>query len=236
MANMSDGRRDLSRWIEMTDRRTKTKTWKGPDRRKVDIPGNYAIKRSGRDRRTLNVCVALLGLVVAAIPMLIIGLLIKLTSKGPVIYSQKRVGRDRTLFRIYKFRTMTDTNTNKQEWSGESVSRVTPIGRFLRSTRLDELPQFVNVVFGQMNIVGPRPEQPKIVVNLKNSVDGYMDRHTVLPGITGLAQITQAPDASIEDVQNKLELDKQYIQNESVGQDLSIMVKTPMVMFGKRNG
>ena len=131
---------------------------------------------------------------------------------------------------------MTHTSTSKQEWAGASAARITPIGRFLRSTRLDELPQFVNVVLGQMNIVGPRPEQPKIVVSLKNTIEGYTDRHAVLPGITGLAQITQAPDASLSDVKNKLELDKQYIKKESSVQDLSIMVKTPVIMFGKRNG
>lgn len=219
----------------MTNRRTKTKLWKGPDRRKANIPGNYAIKRSGRDRRALNLLVAILGLAVAAIPMLVIGILIKMTSAGPAIYTQLRVGRDNKLFRIYKFRTMTHTDHCPQVWAGKDDPRITTIGRFLRRTRLDELPQFVNVVLGHMNIVGPRPEQPKIVVKLKNTVDGYTDRHSVLPGITGLAQISQPPDTSIEDVVNKLKLDKFYIDNQSASYDLSIMVKTPLIMFGKKD-
>ena len=218
------------------NRRIKTKLWKGPDRRKVDIPGNYAIKRSGRDRRVLNLLVATLGLIVVAIPMLIIAVLIKITSRGPAIYAQRRVGRDHKIFRIYKFRTMVHADHCPQVWAGQDDPRITAIGRFLRRTRLDELPQFVNVVLGHMNIVGPRPEQPKIVVKLKNTVDGYTDRHSVLPGITGLAQITQPPDTSIEDVVNKLKLDKLYIDNQSASYDLSIMVKTPLIMFGKRHG
>lgn len=218
------------------NRRTKTRLWKGPDRRKVNIPGNYAIKRSGHERRALNLLVAILGLIAASIPMLIIAVLVKLTSKGPAIYTQRRVGRDHKIFRIYKFRTMEHVSTTTQVWAGKHDPRITIIGRFLRGTRLDELPQFVNVVLGHMNIVGPRPEQPKIVVNLKNTVRGYTDRHAVLPGITGLAQITQPPDASIEDVHNKLKLDKLYIDNQSTAQDVSIMIKTPRIMFGKRNG
>jgi lipopolysaccharide/colanic/teichoic acid biosynthesis glycosyltransferase len=123
---------------------------------------------------------------------------------------------------------------NKQVWASEDDNRITPIGKFLRKTRLDELPQFYNVVIGNMNVVGPRPEQPRIAVELGKTIDGYHDRMEVLPGITGLAQVTLPPDQTVNDVRNKLKLDKEYIRTQSVWTDLLIMMKTPIVMFRRR--
>ncbi len=200
------------------------------DRRKVNIPGNYAIKRSGKDRRAFNWFTAMFGLAISIIPMILIATTIKVTTGGPVFYTQRRVGRNGRLFKMYKFRTMHQTH-DKQVWATENDSRITPIGHWLRKTRLDELPQFYNVIVGHMNIVGPRPEQPKIVIQLGREIDGYHDRNDVLPGITGLAQVTLPPDQTVSDVRKKLELDRQYITNQSVMNDVRIMIKTPMVMF-----
>lgn len=203
------------------------------DRRKVSIPGTYEIKRSGKDRRVFNWGIALLGLMVSIIPMLIVAVLIKVTTGGPAFYVQRRVGRNGTTFKMYKFCTMYATH-NKQVWASEDDNRITPIGKFLRKTRLDELPQFYNVVIGNMNVVGPRPEQPRIAVELGKTIDGYHDRMEVLPGITGLAQVTLPPDQTVNDVRNKLKLDKEYIRTQSVWTDLLIMMKTPIVMFRRR--
>ncbi len=204
------------------------------DRRSRAIPGEYAVKRSGRDRRrTFNLFVAVIGLCISTIPMLVIALLIRITTGGPALYVQTRVGRKGKLFKIYKFRTMYSVNS-AQVWATENDTRITPIGKFLRKTRLDELPQFVNVVLGSMNVVGPRPEHPEIAQKLRKLIKGYGKRTEVLPGITGLAQITLPPDQTIEDVQKKLELDKQYIANQSILNDFWIMMKTPIVMFGRK--
>ena len=204
------------------------------DRRSRAIPGEYVVKRSGRDRRrTFNMFVAIMGLCITIIPMLLIALLIRITTGGPALYVQTRVGRKGKLFKIYKFRTMYSVNS-AQVWATENDTRITPIGNFLRKTRLDELPQFVNVVLGNMNVVGPRPEQPEIAQQLRKLIKGYGKRTEVLPGITGLAQITLPPDQTVEDVQKKLELDKQYIANQSILNDFWIMMKTPIVMFGRK--
>lgn len=203
------------------------------DRRKVNIPGNYAIKRSGKDRRAFNWFVAVFGLLVSIIPIIVIAILIRMTSGKPAFYIQRRVGRNGRLFNIYKFRTMHNTH-NKEVWAEENDVRITRIGKFLRRTRLDELPQFYNVIIGNMNVVGPRPEQPRIAVELANTIEGYSDRSEVLPGITGLAQVTLPPDQTVHDVEKKLELDKKYIAQQSVMNDFWIMLKTPIVMFGRK--
>jgi lipopolysaccharide/colanic/teichoic acid biosynthesis glycosyltransferase len=206
-----------------------------------------------RLRRVLNVVVAAIGLVVTAPFMVVIALLIKLTSPGPVFYSQTRVGVDRRrgalppvgcrrlvdyggrLFTIYKFRTMrVQTGPILQIWASQEDPRITPIGRFLRRTRLDELPQLVNVLRGEMNIVGPRPEQPTIVLDLKEQVDNYVGRQQVLPGITGWAQINRSYDRCVEDVKQKVRLDLEYIESRSALKDLRIMAATLPVMLFRR--
>jgi lipopolysaccharide/colanic/teichoic acid biosynthesis glycosyltransferase len=141
-------------------------------------------------------------------------------------------------FTMYKFRTMrvdAESRTGPV-WARPGDPRVTPIGGFLRACRLDELPQLYNVLKGDMNIVGPRPERPTIVVDLVNTITEYPIRQRTLPGITGLAQITQAPDGSVDDVRVKVRYDLEYLQRRSVLEDLRIMAKTPAVMFLKRTG
>lgn len=200
--------------------------------------------------RALNVAVALAALLVTAPLMLVIALAVKLTSKGPVIYRQPRVGLDRResrgsaalnhrrqidfggrIFTIYKFRTMYHAaGGSYQVWASRNDPRVTPVGRLLRAFRLDELPQLFNVLKGDMNIVGPRPEQPAIFASLSREVSHYRQRQKVLPGITGLAQITLPYDQDIDDVKHKVDLDLEYIRRRSVAHDLLIMAKTMPVM------
>ena len=210
----------------------------------------------GRDRaiRALNITVALAALLIVSPVMLVIALLVKATSRGPAIYKQPRVGLDRRqsrgpgalnhrrkadvggkVFTIYKFRTMYQNGGRAlQVWAAKDDPRITPIGRVLRATRLDELPQLINVVLGDMNIVGPRPEQPAIFQGLSQELGHYRRRQRVLPGITGLAQITLPYDQSLNDVKNKVDLDLEYIRRRSVGGDLLIMAKTmPVMVFRK---
>ena len=138
-------------------------------------------------------------------------------------------------FTMYKFRTMTTAPADAQEqWATKNDARVTRVGRVLRATRLDELPQLVNVLKGDMNIVGPRPEQPTIFQELRRELGGYHERQKVLPGITGWAQVNLGYDTSIDDVKKKVELDLEYIARRSASKDLEIMAKTmPVMVFRK---
>jgi lipopolysaccharide/colanic/teichoic acid biosynthesis glycosyltransferase len=200
-------------------------------------------------RRFLNVLVALVAMVAMAPLMLIIAVLVRLDSPGPVIYRQVRVGLNRRrrrglgskngrrqtdrggrIFTILKFRTMREDAEAGQVWAARNDPRVTKAGRFLRATRLDELPQLVNVLKGDMNIVGPRPEQPEIFAELRSELPSYRRRQRVLPGITGLAQVNRGYDASLDDVRRKVELDLEYIDRRSALQDLTIMARTMPVM------
>ena len=200
-------------------------------------------------RRVINVVVAGVGLILAAPVMLAVALLVRLTSPGPVIFGQKRVGIDRRrpgddgqgrrlfdyggrLFTMYKFRTIrVQADNAAQIWASNSDPRITPVGRVLRKIRFDELPQLWNVLRGDMNLVGPRPEQPEIFVRIREELDGYAHLQRVLPGVTGLAQIKLPYDNSIDDVRRKLELDLHYVSLKSPLQDLSIMARTIPVML-----
>jgi lipopolysaccharide/colanic/teichoic acid biosynthesis glycosyltransferase len=203
--------------------------------------------------RVVNVIVALIGLVAVSPVMIVVALLVKLTSRGPVLYSQTRIGVDRRYrhsdtddrrmhdqggkpFRMYKFRSMvTDSEADgRAVWAEREDPRATPIGRVLRRTRLDELPQFYNVIRGDMNIVGPRPERPTIFAELRQNIPQYHMRQRVRPGITGLAQVSQAYDACLDDVRQKVSYDLEYIQRQSVLEDLRIMsITIPVMLFGR---
>ena len=208
-------------------------------------------------RRALNLAIALLGLVIVLVPMLVIALLIKLTSRGPVLFTQRRVGLDRRglgheggnwrrhddhgglTFTMYKFRTMQVAGAvaaPREVWATPDDPRVTSVGRVLRKLRLDELPQLWNVLVGDMNIVGPRPEQPTIFASLRQQIKEYPRRQQVLPGITGWAQVNRAYDSNVDDVREKLHYDLEYISQRSAIADLKIMLLTPAVMLGRRGG
>jgi len=204
--------------------------------------------------RFLNVSVALIGLVLVAPFAALIAVLIKLSSPGPIMYSQTRVGLDRRalrgdrhqtrreedlggrVFTIYKFRSMrVDAEIQGEAvWASKDDPRITAIGDFLRKTRLDELPQLWNVVRGEMNVVGPRPERPSIFLSLRTQVQDYHLRQRVKPGITGWAQINQAYDSCIDDVKNKVALDLEYIAKRSIWMDIRIMSRTLPVMIGRK--
>jgi lipopolysaccharide/colanic/teichoic acid biosynthesis glycosyltransferase len=205
-----------------------------------------------RTRRIVNVVAAAVGLVLTMPVMILVALAIKLTSPGPVIYRQTRVGLDRRnpfdgmgnsrrkvdhggrLFTVYKFRTMICDGSERQVWACPDDPRLTRIGAFLRRYRIDELPQFYNVLRGDMNIVGPRPEQPEIFAKLREQIDGYTARQRVLPGITGWAQVNHHYDRSVEDVRHKLRYDLEYTDRLSVTEDLRIMARTvPTVLLKK---
>jgi lipopolysaccharide/colanic/teichoic acid biosynthesis glycosyltransferase len=220
------------------------------ERRKVSRAGDLQC-------RLTNVLAALVGITLTAPLMVVIALAIKLTSRGPILYSQQRVGLDRRggvdrrghrshpgrrqgdhggkLFTIYKFRTMSPRATQgEQVWASKNDPRITPVGRVLRKYRLDELPQLFNVLQGEMNIVGPRPEQPEIFGQLREEVERYVERQRVLPGITGWAQVNHQYDQSLDDVKRKVQLDLEYIRSRSALADLRIMALTLPVMAGRR--
>ena len=257
--------------------------------------------------RAVNFTIALVSLVLLAPVMLAIAIAVKLTSRGPIVYRQTRVGVDRRLsggdrrgdgerrrgekprgerrqravestvaanttapvletaerratldakdrraagrrggdrravdvggraFTMYKFRTMmVNAETSGAVWASKNDTRITPIGGLLRGTRLDELPQLVNVLKGDMNVVGPRPERPSIFMQLRKEIDRYHLRQRAKPGITGWAQINQNYDTSIDDVRRKVEFDLAYIERRSVVEDMRIMAKTlPVMIFRK---
>jgi lipopolysaccharide/colanic/teichoic acid biosynthesis glycosyltransferase len=217
-------------------------------------PRVVAAQRSEALNRLLNLLIAVIALVILAPVMLLIALVVKVTSRGPIFYVQDRVGVDRRRrstapeedrrksnvggrpFRILKFRSMRQDaeKGTGAVWATQHDPRVTSVGHFLRTTRLDELPQLINVVLGDMNIVGPRPERPSIFAELRQNIDGYQLRQQARPGITGWAQINHAYDSSIEDVRVKIQLDLEYLARQSLAEDIKIMVRTLPVMIFKR--
>lgn len=211
--------------------------------------------RSERLQRILNVSVAVVALILLAPVLLVIAVLVWLTSRGAILYTQTRVGLDRRNgrpappgcrrtvdyggkpFKIYKFRTMHERPHDGSEmWASPDDDRITSVGRVLRKYRLDELPQLFNVIRGEMNIVGPRPEQPRIFADLREQVHRYAERQRVLPGITGWAQVNQSYDRCIDDVKAKVSLDLEYIERRGVQEDLRIMLRTLPVMLFKKGG
>ena len=204
----------------------------------------------------VNISIAFVALVLISPVLLLVAIAVKLTSPGPAMYTQSRVGRDRRrgadrtpgdrrrsnfgggLFTIYKFRSMrTDAESQGQAvWAVQNDPRVTPIGTFLRKSRLDELPQLFNVVLGDMNIVGPRPERPQIFVELSQQISDYPLRAMAKPGITGLAQINHTYDTCLESVRIKVRYDLEYLRVATIWTDLRIMASTIPVMLLRRGG
>jgi exopolysaccharide biosynthesis polyprenyl glycosylphosphotransferase len=185
-------------------------------------------------KRTLDIALSLCGLLATALLFPIIALAIRLDSPGPVIYSQIRVGRLGKPFRIYKFRSMRqDAEASGAVWASVGDARVTPVGQFLRQTRLDELPQLFNVLIGEMSLVGPRPERPEFVSTLSEKVPHYSRRHMVVPGLTGWAQVSYPYGASVEDALEKLQYDFYYIKHRSLFLDAEILLRTVSTVIGK---
>jgi lipopolysaccharide/colanic/teichoic acid biosynthesis glycosyltransferase len=210
--------------------------------------------RSEIANRVMNVAIASLALILVSPIMVLFAVLVKVTSRGPIFYRQVRVGIDKRwknkvrhddrrmrdlggmAFSIYKFRSMyIDAESHSGAvWAKKGDPRVTSVGRFMRKCRVDELPQLLNVIKGDMNIVGPRPERPTIFARLCVDIAEYPIRQRARPGITGWAQINHRYDASIDDVRMKVRYDLEYLQRHGVAEDLRIMARTlPVVLFGK---
>ncbi len=222
------------------------------------VTGIHVVPRPRAEmlNRLVNVLLASVALLVVWPVMLVVALVVKLTSRGPVLYTQTRVGLDRRdmpvtalydrrlhdhggrMFTIYKFRSMY-VDAEEQTgpvWAARDDPRVTPVGRVLRTYRLDELPQLFNVLRGDMNIVGPRPERPSIFARLCEDISEYPLRQRARPGITGWAQVNNSYDASLDDVRLKVRYDLDYIARQSLTEDFKIMLRTVPVMLFRRGG
>lgn len=170
-----------------------------------------------------------LFLLIPALPVMAVAIaLIRLTSSGAAIYTQTRLGRGRRPYKIIKLRTMYHNCEAKSgiQWSTKGDTRITPLGRILRATHIDELPQLFNVLKGEMSLVGPRPERPEIAARLAEVIPGYYDRTAVKPGVTGLAQILLPPDTDLESVRRKLALDTVYARRQSLWLDARLLFGT----------
>ncbi|HMH43517.1 MAG TPA: TIGR03013 family XrtA/PEP-CTERM system glycosyltransferase [Pyrinomonadaceae bacterium] len=179
--------------------------------------------------------VALVGAVLSLPIALITAILIKIDSRGPVLYKQERVGKNGHTFTLMKFRSMrTDAEKNGPVWASNGDDRMTRVGRIIRKIRVDEIPQFWNILRGDMNFVGPRPERPHFVSQLAREIDYYEQRHLIAPGLTGWAQIKYSYGASIEDAKKKLEYDLYYIKNQNVMLDATIMFETIKTILSGR--
>ncbi|NMP32096.1 sugar transferase [Thalassotalea sp. M1531] len=202
----------------------------------------YISQNVATTKRWFDVAVSSVGLVLTLPLFVIIASAIKLTSKGPIFYKQQRVGaispNKIRYFNMIKFRTMrVDAEaTTGAIWASANDDRLTSVGRFLRKVRLDELPQFINVIKGEMSLIGPRPERPEIAENLEKNIPLYNERtYQVVPGITGLAQINQGYDTSLDDVRSKIAYDFAYSMSLTsitrwLYMDIKIMLKTVMIM------
>jgi len=201
-------------------------------------------------QRALDIAVAVAGLTLFVFMLPVLALIIKLDSPGPVFYSQDRVGHDRRRqwglvtidrrhsvapgrpFRVWKLRSMvTDAERNGPQWAAQNDCRVTRVGRFLRKSRLDEVPQFWNVLRGEMSVVGPRPERLCFINQFEHDVPRYRERLLVRPGITGLAQVENGYDTDLESVHRKVALDRRYVREVGLGTDLKILARTVGVVL-----
>jgi exopolysaccharide biosynthesis polyprenyl glycosylphosphotransferase len=200
----------------------------------VPVPDSALQHFFSAGKRLLDLAAAACGLAVLALVAPVIALANAIWSPGPLFYRQLRVGKGGQPFYVYKFRSMIPAaeEVSGAVWAREDDDRVTPVGKFLRKTRLDEFPQFLNVLMGDMSLVGPRPERPEFVAGLVAEVPFYQARHAVRPGVTGWAQVRYRYGSSVQDALVKLEYDLYYIRHQSIYLELSVLVKTVAVMLG----
>lgn len=201
--------------------------------------GGFRIKPWRRSvKRVMDLCCAAIGICMTLPLFPFIALAIKLDSPGPVFFRQKRVGEKEKSFTLYKFRTMrSDAESGTGAvWAQANDPRVTRVGEFFRKSRIDELPQLFNVLKGDMSLIGPRPERPEFVEQLKEVIPYYSERHFVRPGVTGWAQVSYPYGASVEDALEKLRYDLYYIKNISLVFDLVIILETLKVVLFRRGG
>jgi exopolysaccharide biosynthesis polyprenyl glycosylphosphotransferase len=184
----------------------------------------------------LDISAALAMLLVLSPVMAVVALLVKFTSPGPVVYRQVRVGQHGRVFTVRKFRSMrADAEaTTGAVWATQNDSRITTVGRLIRRSRLDELPQLWNVLLGDMSLIGPRPERPEFVKMLTQRIPFYGERHVIRPGLTGWAQVRYTYGASVEDAMEKLQYDLFYMKNMSLSLDLVIAFETAKTVILRR--
>jgi len=196
-------------------------------------PGYFASRVFLFYKRFASLATSIVGLLLSLPLLPFVILAIKFSSPGKIFYRQSRVGRGGRVFRCYKFRTMrSDAEADSgPTWATDDDPRITKVGRFLRKTRMDEIPQLLNVLRGDMSLVGPRPERPEFVAALKQEIPYYHLRHSVRPGITGWAQILYKYGSSVEDAKEKLRYDLYYIKNMSAGLDLLIILSTVKIIL-----
>ena len=199
----------------------------------IDINLNILTELQSLMKRICDIFIALFGLIITSPLLIVVSVLIKISSKGNIIFSQDRVGLNGKPFIVHKFRTMYDDSEKDTGpvWAKVNDPRITKIGYFLRKTRIDEFPQLFDVLIGNMSIVGPRPERQFFISQLKEKFPYYMRRLNVRPGITGWAQIMGSYDTDIDNVENKLKLDFYYIENISIWLDIKIMIITIWVIL-----
>jgi exopolysaccharide biosynthesis polyprenyl glycosylphosphotransferase len=184
-------------------------------------------------KRTIDVIFSLTILLIGLPLWILVAIAIKLDSKGPVFYTQERVGKEEKHFKIIKFRSMYEgaEHSSGPVWANKKDPRVTRVGRILRRLRIDEIPQLINILDGDMSLVGPRPERPYFVEQLSKEIPLYRRRLKVRPGITGWAQVKHKYDESVEDVRKKVQYDLFYIENISLRLDFKIILNTVAVVF-----
>lgn len=180
-------------------------------------------------KRFMDIFIALIALLITLPLMVVFGVLIILESNGSCFYSQTRVGKDGKLFTIYKLRSMyIDAEKGGPRWAQENDPRVTKIGRYIRKTRIDEIPQLINIIKGDMSMVGPRPERPYYIHKFNKEIPEYNHRLTIIPGLTGWAQVNGGYELSPRE---KLEKDLYYIKNQSIWLDFKIILKTIKIVL-----
>jgi sugar transferase (PEP-CTERM system associated) len=188
-------------------------------------------------RTIMHRAVALFGAILSLPIVVVTAILIKIESRGPVLYKQERVGKNGRVFTLMKFRSMrTDAEKDGPVWAQTSDNRMTRVGRIIRKIRVDEIPQFWNILRGEMSFVGPRPERPHFIAQLAQEIEYYEQRHLIAPGLTGWAQIKYPYGASVEDARQKLQYDLYYIKNQSISLDATIMFETVKTILLGRGG
>lgn len=181
-------------------------------------------------KRILDIISSLIGLIIGIPILIVFGILIKIEDSGPIFYKQERLGLNGMKFYIYKLRSMSvdAEKAGGAQWAQKNDPRVTKIGKFIRKTRIDEIPQLFNILQGNMSLIGPRPERPELTYKFDKEIPGFSKRLSVKPGLTGWAQVNGGYDITAEE---KLVLDMEYIQNRSILMDLKIIFKTIGIVF-----
>jgi exopolysaccharide biosynthesis polyprenyl glycosylphosphotransferase len=188
-----------------------------------------------RLKRVSDIVLSVVGLILSSPLTLLASIAIKLDSRGPVIFSQTRTGKNGKPFTIYKLRTMRqDAEKDGAKWASKNDNRITPVGNFLRKTRIDEIPQMYNVLRGDMSFTGPRPERPEFDEELAKQIPYYMLRYLIKPGLTGWAQVNYGYGASVEDAKMKLKYDLYYIKNYSFYLDMRIVLRTILIVLFRK--